>query len=581
VSSPLTLDILIRTVAQGAGLNVTNEQVQKLTASLQSAAAAGEQVNITTEEIKRRLTEQTRETERSRDAWSRMSEAEKDVMRQQAQTAVRTIEATEAKKRAADTAKLLAKDLGSLKSAGQGVSQVFAGLSSGGVGGAIQSFRGMLQVVTSLRTGVGALVQQLGRGLAAGAAVAAPAIIAIKAMGQAAETTAKNTQKTLDDAAKASEERTKRLEEHSARVQAALQKELKLIQELQAGYDKLNAAQDRGDARQSALNKAETDRQLATIDTREKEALAKATTPERRAAIAAAAERERTKVRERAGQIDRDNVQLRAGVRIAREEENIRNQSDVLRRAQTEANQAELDAAKAEDVAKTANKENPNSEAARSRTKEALEARARAKTLREKADQVRVAVGENQEASRIAIEQARTQQEVGSIEQQTANTQRAGRLVDLREQEKQLVRRVGSEQAAKGSENVDPKLLSELRELRAAIETLAAATATAKAAPAAAAPMAVPAAVVPAVQVQGADGAREGSIVTSDGRTIPIKRESSGGGTITRGDQTITVLKDASKAIAEKDAAVIEFAKETKKSADITKRQIKNTREGG
>lgn len=199
-----------------------------------------------------------------------------DAMKERAQQALRNIEADEkaaqAAQRAGRAVNELGKGLGATSRLGQGMAQVMSGLAQRDLPGLLTAGRG---VVSVFRT-IGEVLTVFGRGAAASAVLAGPLLVLIGAMKAAANDAEAAMKRWWDEAAAGAE----RYKQESAAVKEAAAKDLA---GMLADVSKLSAAW------------ATVISQMATAEQRSKEitaaqkelALAKASTPEEKAAIEA------------------------------------------------------------------------------------------------------------------------------------------------------------------------------------------------------------------------------------------------------------------------------------------------------
>lgn len=281
MSQPLSLEILIKTILDNRGLAATQSEVKQLSATFQEAAGKGANVETSVDGVVNALQRQRKAAAESKTAWENLTDAQRQEQREAAQTAVRMLQSEEAQKRAADASRQLGKELGVLKLAGQGVNNVFAGLNQGGIGGLIQAGRGFVDITRAMTSGVA----QVGRGLAAGGAAAAPMIVAIQAMNKLAAENRAEMDKWWTELKTSSTETAAAIEANSLRVQKALKDELAAVTQLAAAYEESQGRTDSAYARDAKLNPARRDLRDQQLSQQETAALAKARSPAEREKI--------------------------------------------------------------------------------------------------------------------------------------------------------------------------------------------------------------------------------------------------------------------------------------------------------
>lgn len=247
--SRTALEILIRTTAEMQGVNLTEDGLQRVKEKVQELSAKNNEN-------------------------AESSSGVTDAMKEQAQETLRNMAATEkasaSAKQAASAAQGFAKELGALRLAGNGVSKIMNGLSQGDLPGLVNAARGVGDVFKAMQTGFATFAGAA----SAAAVVAAPLLVLIGAMKLAANDAEVAMKRWWDEAAKSAEAYKVKSAEIKVAAAADLAAMLADVAKLAAAYDSLIGRMDAADKRAKEVSAAQ--KELA---------LAKASTPEERAAI--------------------------------------------------------------------------------------------------------------------------------------------------------------------------------------------------------------------------------------------------------------------------------------------------------
>lgn len=315
----LSLEILIKTIADGQGIQATEQGIKQVAAEFEKAAQAGKPLEITADAIKEKLAEvgtaaksvePVAETidemaQSFADANSKGAEfgdtigkltndqllALEEKLRVDIKAANELGQSTTALKgklnevytartsglenglnavgqagqNAAPQIDKLSRQVGSLKTAAGGAQQVMNGLSQGGIGGLVTAGRGAITTVTALATSaLGAtLIPVLGA-----------AAVAFFALGRSIEKNQKQIKDWYDEGKKSSDARKQQTEELKAATDAALTAEAKKVEALQKSYSELNAQITEVRQRVDEINKLQTGLKIAKVDQKEAQDLA-------------------------------------------------------------------------------------------------------------------------------------------------------------------------------------------------------------------------------------------------------------------------------------------------------------------
>lgn len=560
--SQLSLEILIKTIADSRGIQVSREEIARLAETTRQAAAAGKDYTISAEKIVDGLQQQkaaATEAAKAQDTVAEATGGASDELKRAAQEWVfyngKTTEAAKTTKRATD-------DLKGMQQAAQGANQIMNGLSQGGMTGLIVAGRGVIATFRAI----------------ASTALGGTLIGALAAAGVAIEVLKKKTRDNLAEMDKAWQEAAKSSESYNgmlAKVDAdgakRLEAHLKAVQAVSAAYADLQKAMDAAASREDTLSKARSELEKAQIDRDETAALAKATTPEQRDKIKAeyATKREGMKSREARTALDREELQSKVRERNAQDVQS--EASATIRGADVEVLRAQQSYEQALDVTRQFSPDD-NSAPAQAARDRAFAAQAAVK----KAEANRAAVAKELtptiEQSQSEIDAARLSRERVGIERQTLSTREEQRGVDLRQQEKRVRAEINKTAAEKGSAAVTDAQRSELAQLTAAIRENTAAQRAAAEAPKQSQQAMVASAAAPApsaVQI-AADEPRR-STITRGGQTIEVTDAN-----------TVSKLADGAKGISKVTQAMEAVASAAdsagKKAVDV-ERKAKESRE--
>jgi hypothetical protein len=274
------LEIQIKTTADLQGLKLTEQGLQRVKEATQQVASKSEAYVQSHSKVT--------------DEMKRQAQAASEVLSDQDKLAKHY----QVSAQAADN---LGKNIGTLKGGFSGLSQVMGGLLSGNITQVTQGFLTLSKTAANASPAIQALFGQIASGAAAAMVVAAPLIVAIGAMKQMAADNEKAMQRWWGEAAKSAEAYKQKSAEVKAAAQADLDAMLVKVRELAAGYQSLISDMDRAQSR--AKEVANAQKELA---------LAKATTPEEKAAIEA-----------KFGAAGLESDQLNAGVRQRNAEETL------------------------------------------------------------------------------------------------------------------------------------------------------------------------------------------------------------------------------------------------------------------
>jgi len=395
MAAPLSLEILIKTILDNRGVAAADADIKKLSESMKAAAQEGKPLETSVDAVTAAFTKQQAAGKEVATVWEKMTEAQKADQRASAQSAVAMLQNDDAKRKAADASKLLTKELGALKLAGEGTRKVMNGLAQGGIGGLITAASGANDIFRAMGTGL----TQVGRGLAIASAAAAPLIVAIAAMKKISGDNESAMERMWAAGAKGAETYAARFKEVTAQVEADSDRQLAAIEKVISANDRLLASNAKADQREAAKFAAQ--KELA---------LAEAKTPEERAAVEA-----------RFGGIAQDNRLLDAG----RDEKQAQDQLAQLRYELDQSNAALREAEQRAEQSKQdalgyGDSNAPAALAARQRAFADRDAVATARTAR---DEQAVRIAQDQQANYDIIEGVRNSRELVGINRQTSAAQ--------------------------------------------------------------------------------------------------------------------------------------------------------------
>lgn len=242
------LEIQIQTTADLNGLKLTEASLQRVKEATQQAASKG-------------------------DAYVQAHSKVTDEMKQQAQAALKNIDAT---KKLADESGSLAKNVNSARGAFSGLKDVIGGALTGNILQVGQGLGKISAAATNASPAMQALFSQIARGAAAASVVAGPLIVAIGAMKLMASENEAAMKSMWDEAAKKAEAYKVASAAVTAAAEADLARLSAAVAKLAGEYSDLLARMDKAASRQKELNSANKALELST-----------ATTDEQRAAIEA------------------------------------------------------------------------------------------------------------------------------------------------------------------------------------------------------------------------------------------------------------------------------------------------------
>jgi len=424
MADQLSLEILIKTIADTRGIVTTKDQVAALAKEMDAAAAATGRLDTSADKIAASLQGAGKAAETSTQATDTFGRAleriEKqgsgvtDQMKEQAKETLRNIDATD---RNAKSAESLAKSLNGAKLGFSGVRDVVSGGLNGNLLQVGEGFLKISKASAEATPRLASLFAQLARGAGAGAAVAAPLAIATAAVNQYADDVIAANQRILDNAASSAAQRKKLLEEETAAVVAEYAKQIKAANDAATAAEE---AQKRIDASYSrADKKRDPERSLrdTTLDIEEKRALEKAATPEQREKISRdfARRRDANKASDQFADLNTSDFEGATKTRAA--EEAIRaaqQRNDELRAG---VSSAEIDYENKRSAAASFGASDTGVAAERAR-KEAFDAKAKLETARGKADEGYEANSNVIQTQQAIIDQAKDTKEIVAIQRE-------------------------------------------------------------------------------------------------------------------------------------------------------------------
>lgn len=320
-TNQLTLELLIKAVADAKGIVVTKDEINKLADSMRSAAGATGTLDTSVGAITESLQRQKTVTESAGTEWEKLTDAQKSAHREAAHVALRQIEAGEAAKKAANEAGNLGRNLGTLKQAGAGLSQVFRGLATGDLMSVGQGIGSIGKAIATASPELQKFFALAGRGAAIGANFAGPAVVGIMALTEKAKENQAAIDKIYKEQTESSENTTKMIEAQSIRRVAAHEKEMKAVQALATAYEESRARTDKAYGRDEQLDPAKKKLRDETLNAQEKKELAGARTDLERKRIKEKYELKRSGNEGRDTLNDFDRADARANIEKQKAEE--------------------------------------------------------------------------------------------------------------------------------------------------------------------------------------------------------------------------------------------------------------------
>lgn len=402
-----SLEIEIRTMLADSGLAATEDQLK-------------------------RVMERTQELRHANDQQAQSTSGVTDAMKEQAQVALRQIEANEqsatAKRKAADASKLLSRELGLLKASGESLGQLFRGALSGNILQVGQGLLGLSRAATQAGNSVRGLFAQFARGGLIGAAIAAPVITGLKIIQDKIAENEKAIKKFYDEAAAAADAYRERSAKVAAGVEQDLAKQMQAVEKLSAAYARLLSQIDAAEQRSSALNAANLERANAQLDADEAAALARARTPEAREQVQREFGVKRASLKAGAEAGSLDNAGFSADVRQRAADRQITESSARLRELDVQETQLKADF---ENATAIAGKFELGSAAQREAQAKARTAQDALKKFQESSKPVREALSQEISGAYTAIDSARTDREVTGIKRETQQLSGQARISQL------------------------------------------------------------------------------------------------------------------------------------------------------
>jgi hypothetical protein len=277
MGNQLTLEVLIKSVLDAAGVKAGEAEIKQLTSTIEKATDASKGLDLSADKIVKGLEAQRAAALQTGKAWENLTQAERDAQRETAQRAVRLLEADEASKKAAGSSQNLARDLGTLKQAGAGVQQIFSGLAQGNMLAVAQGFASIGKAAEQATGAMRSFFAQLARGGAVGAAIAAPLAVAAAAVKQYADDIEKANKRIQDNAVKSAQARAKATEEAGARIQKVLDQELATLGKIEEAYQRSQKRTEEAYSNEAKRRDAQRGLRDTTLDIEEKRALEGAT----------------------------------------------------------------------------------------------------------------------------------------------------------------------------------------------------------------------------------------------------------------------------------------------------------------
>lgn len=305
------LEIRIRTIAEEQGIKLTEQGLQR--------------IKERTQELGQRTGDATGE-------FKGFTAAQKE----QAHELLRGIET---KDKAARAAQNLARDVKTAGSAFSGLKNVIGGALTGNIGQMADGFKQLSNAATQASPRMQALFQQIARGAAAASVVVGPVLVAIGAMKMAAADAEAAMKRWWDEAAKGAEAYKQKSAEVKAAAAADLERMIADVQRLAQAYDDLLGRMDNATKRAQAVTAAQKELELA-----------KANTPEERAAVEArfaATAIDNDKLNANLRERNAEEAKLDARAKLRDAEAAVREAESRFKGSPTRANQDAIAAAKA------------------------------------------------------------------------------------------------------------------------------------------------------------------------------------------------------------------------------------------
>lgn len=398
------LEIQIQTTADLQGLKLTESGLQRVKEATQQAASKG-------------------------DAYVQAHSKVTDEMKQQAQAALKNIDAM---KKVATEADRLGRNVNSARQAFSGLKDVIGGALTGNILQVGQGFGKISSAATNASPAMQALFGQIARGAAAASVVAGPLLVLIGAFKLKAQENEAAMKRMWDEAAKGADEYKKKSAEVKAAAEADLAVMVASVARLAQSYDDLVGRMDRAASRQKELDAANKDLELS-----------KATTDEHRAAIEA---------KYAAAGVGGDISQ--AGVRKKNAEEALTNANQQIRDAEAGVRNAEQAFAN--------NKTRANQDAVKAAKANLDEVSTRVSPI------IRKAQGEIEDADQTI--------KIGGIREQTMRnttaSKTAGSISEINDR-KAVLRQTAETAQAKGDFAAQDAAVAELRKLATSANKLA------------------------------------------------------------------------------------------------------------
>lgn len=359
--------------------------------------------------------------------------------------------AAEEMKKGSASAKEFGKELKEGGKVTHELEAALAGLERGGLGGFISAAKNAGKAIAILAT------SSIGAVLIPVLAVAGATFLALN---KAIEHNREAMKKTFEENAKAAEAYQKKVEELKKSSEKALKEMTADVEKLAAAYKEVVAQIDEAAKRQDRLGKAKGELATATLDTDEKKALAKATSPEQREAIKRDFQTKRD-IQETRGKVgDLDNTDLGAFVQKKNAEEAIsaaRRQND---EAAARTNEQRRTFEGAQGAAADLYKASPTSAATQAAQKRALAEREGLKQAEKNQKEVGVQTSGIIKQAQEQIDAAKLTVEETGLRRKTYQKIIEGKLSDLSTGDKEkedAQKKAGAEVAGKEKEIKDAK----------------------------------------------------------------------------------------------------------------------------
>lgn len=310
------MKIVIETIAKTRGLEVTDEGLKRVKASIEATAAEGKKLTASVDDIAKALQgagDAAGAGSKGTDIFSRalvrieeqeknVTQAQRDARSELAQRTAWELKYYEVTSKGSESA---ARNLGALRIGFSGLKDVANGALNGNV---FQIGQGLSRISKGAEEASGALkgfFSQVIRGGAAGAAIGAPIAVGLLVLKKQAADIQKEMDAIWVQAAKSHEAYAASVEANTARIQKALETELKEIQKLVDAYAKRQAQIDAANQRADKLREPERALRDANLNNSEQDSLRKAQSDEERTRISAdfARRREGAKVRDTLGDL--------------------------------------------------------------------------------------------------------------------------------------------------------------------------------------------------------------------------------------------------------------------------------------